>query len=111
MQSIVLQRTGVGVTRPGRLDDFAPSNTSIQVNVVGTVTYTVETTLDDPNNLANPVLPANMVWIPSSDVNVVGATTNQQSNLLFAPAFVRVSITAGTGSITAYLLQSSNGPA
>lgn len=110
MQSIVVSQTGVGQSRPVRLDDFAPSNISIQVVVSGAVTYSVETTLDNPNDPRNPVVSASMTWFPSSDAAVVSANTSQQSNFLFAPIFVRLNVTAGKGTATMTILQSSNGP-
>lgn len=101
-----------------RFDDFAPSNISIQCNVVkvaasDAATYTVQSTLDDPNDPFNPVPTGSMTWVASSDTNVVGATTSQQSNFLFAPKFARVVLTTtstGQGSVSATFLQSSNGP-
>lgn len=110
MQAVTVSMTGVGFTRPVRLDDFAPGLVSIQVKVTGSSTYTVESTLDDPNDPANPVAVGSMVWFPSSDANVVNATTSQQSNFMFAPKYVRLSATTGSGTATMTVLQSSNGP-
>lgn len=93
-----------------RFDDFAPSNISIQCTVSGTVNYTVQSTLDDPNDPINPVATGSVTWVDSSDTAVVGATTTQQSNFLFAPKFVRIKLNSGSGSVTATFLQSSNGP-
>lgn len=93
-----------------RFDDFAPGPVSIQCTVTGTVNYTVQSSLDDPNSATNPVALASMTWIVSSDTNVVGATTSQQSNFFFAPVFARILLSSGSGSVTATFLQSSNGP-
>jgi len=93
-----------------RFDDFAPSNISIQCTVSGVVDYTVESTLDDPNDPISPVASGSMTWVESSDTNVVGATTTKQSNFLFAPKFARIKLNSGAGSVTATFLQSSNGP-
>lgn len=94
-----------------RLDDFAPANTSIQCNVTGSATYTVQSTLDDPNDPFNPVPIGSMVWINTSDTALVNAITSQQSNFLFAPRYARVILTTtSTGSVSATFLQSSNGP-
>lgn len=94
-----------------RFDDFAPSNISIQCNVSGSATYTVQSTLDDPNDPFNPVAAGSMTWVNISDTNVVGATTSQQSNFLFAPRYARVLLTTtSTGSVSTTFLQSSNGP-
>jgi hypothetical protein len=106
----------VGMTNTGsspwvRFDDFAPSNISIQCDVSGTVTYTVQSSLDDPNDPFSPVAPSAMNWVNTSDANVVAATTTQQSNFLFAPKWARVLVTTtSTGSVNGMFLQSSNGP-
>ena len=93
-----------------RFDDFAPSNISIQCNVTGTVSYTVQSTLDDPNDPFNPVDSASVVWVDTSDTAVVAASTTQQSYFLFAPKFARIKLNSGTGTVKATFLQSSNGP-
>lgn len=94
-----------------RLDDFAPPHTSIQCSVRGSVTYTVQSSLDDPNDPITPISEGSMVWVNSNDTEVVNATTSKQSNFLFAPKFARVIIpTIATGSVRATFLQSSNGP-
>lgn len=101
---------GVVYTRPVRFDDFAPSNISVQCVVTGTVNYTIETTLDDPDDPQSPVAVGSMTWLETSDTSAVNATTSIQSNFLFAPKFVRVKLNSGTGSVRATFLQSSNGP-
>lgn len=93
-----------------RFDDFGPSNISMQCDVSGTVNYTVQSTLEDPNDPFDPVAVNSVTWVDSSDTNVVSATTTQQSNFLFAPKYVRVKLNSGSGSVTATFLQSSNGP-
>jgi hypothetical protein len=108
--NITVGTNGIGGSPWVRFDDFAPSNISIQCNVNGTVNYTVQSTLDDPNDPFNPVLPADMTWINSSDLAVVSANSSQQSNFLFTPKYARVLINSGAGTMTATFLQSSNGP-
>ena len=93
-----------------RFDDFAPSNISIQCDVTGVVSYTLQSTLDDPNDPFNPVATGSVTWVDSSDTNVVAASTTQQSNFLFAPKYARIKLNSGSGSVTATFLQSSNGP-
>ena len=93
-----------------RFDDYAPSNISIQCTVTGTVNYTVQTTLDDPNRPTNPVPEASMTWVDSSDTAVVGATATKQSNFLFAPTFARIRLNSGNGSVAATFIQSSSVP-
>jgi hypothetical protein len=108
--NLIVGTNGVGGSPWVRFDDFAPSNISIQCNVSGTANYTVQSTLDDPNDPFVPVLPADMTWISSSDLAVVAANSSQQSNFLFTPKYARVLINSGTGTVTSTFLQSSNGP-
>ena len=94
-----------------RFDDFAPSNISIQCSVSGSATYTLQSTLDDPNDPVNPTARGAMTWVNTSDASLVAATTTQQSNFLFSPKYARVILTTtSTGSVTSTFLQSSNGP-
>ena len=108
--AITVGTSGVGGSRWVSFDAFAPSFISLQCNVTGTISYTVQTTLNDPYDPATPVAPASVVWVNSSDTAVVGATANQQSNFLFCPIYARILINSGTGSVAATFLQSSNGP-
>lgn len=94
-----------------RFDDFAPSNISIQCSVTGSATYTVQSTLQDPNDPISPVSASDLTWVDTSDLDAVGATSTVQSNFLFAPKLARVVITTtSTGSVSSVFLQSSNGP-
>ena len=109
--AIVVGMTNTASSPWVRFDDFAPSNISIQCSVTGSATYTLQSTLQDPNDPFSPVAASALTWVDSSDTNVVGATTTKQSNFLFAPKFARVVLTTtSTGSVSAVFLQSSNGP-
>ena len=109
--ALTVGMTNTATSARVRFDDFAPSNISIQCNVTGSATYTVQSTLDDPNDPFNPVAISAMQWVDTSDTDVVAATTTQQSNFLFAPKFARVILTTtSTGSVASTFLQSSNGP-
>jgi len=101
---------GAKATDLVRFDDWAPGPVSLQVNVTGTVNYTVQTSMDDPNSPTNPVALASMTWISSTDTNVVGQTASKSSTFAAAPIFARVLLNSGSGSITATFLQLSNGP-
>ena len=92
-----------------RMDDWAPSVISVQCTVTGTVVYTIETSLDDPNNPTNPVPEASMTWVETSDT-AFPASVKKQTNFMFAPTFIRVKLNSGNGSVTTTILQSSNGP-
>ena len=88
-----------------QFDRYAKGGVAAQLVVVGTVNYTLQQTLDDPNSTVNPVAPANVTWVSSSDTNVVGATASFQTNYQFPPAWVRVLLTSGTGSVSGTFIQ------
>ena len=93
-----------------RMDDWALSSIALQVGVTGTVNYTVQQTMDDPNSPTDAVALASVKWVNSSDTNVVSATATQQSSYSFVPMFVRVVLNSGTGSISATVRQSGVNP-
>lgn len=92
-----------------RFDDWAPNYISIQCVADGTVDYSIEYTLDDPNSPTNPVAVGNVTWVTSDDPDVVNATGSATSNFIFAPTFARVKLNSGTGSVRATFLQSAGG--
>jgi len=94
-----------------RFDDWAPPNISIQVSVSGTVNFTVQQTLDDPNNPTSPIAASAVVWINHPDSDLVAATGSVQGNYAYAPIYARVVLNSGTGSIRATFLQSGDTPA
>ena len=110
MQAVTKSVTGVGYSPLMRFDDFAPGGISVQCTVTGTATYTLQSSLDDPNDPVRPIAAGSMTWVDSSDSAVVGATATKQTNFAFSPKFARISITSGTGTVSATFLQSSNGP-
>lgn len=88
-----------------RLDEWANSYVTIQCDVTGTVNYTVQGTMDDPNSPTDPVIPSAVNWINSGDANAVGATGGLATNFLFSPTFARVLLNSGTGAVKAIFAQ------
>jgi hypothetical protein len=103
--AITVGTSGIGSSPWVRLDEWALPQVAIQCDTSGTVNYTVQQTLDDPNSPTNPVAPSAVTWVNSSDTNAVGATGPIQSNYAFAPTFARVLLNSGTGSVTATFIQ------
>lgn len=91
-----------------RLDQWPIPQTTIQCTVSGTVNYTVQQTLDDPNSPTDPVALTAVTWIDSADTAVVGGTATKMSNFAYVPVFARVLLNSGTGSVTATFAQSGN---
>lgn len=92
-----------------RFDDYSDAQVSIQCDVNGTVNYTIQTSLDDPNSPTNPVPLGSMTWINSSDAAAVGATANIATNFAYKPAFARVVMNSGSGTVTATFTQAGGG--
>jgi hypothetical protein len=89
-------------------DTWSPGDVAIQVNVASAVNYTVQSTLDDPNDVNSPVYNnvAGVTWVNSSDAAVVNSVVSAQSNFLFVPSYARVLLNSGVGQVTATFTQS-----
>jgi hypothetical protein len=99
---------GVAATPWVRLDEWSNAQVSIQINVSGTVNYTIQSSMDDPNsNFGTPVLPSAMTWINTNDTNVVAASSSLQTNYAFPPTWVRCLLNSGTGSCTMTVAQAN----
>jgi hypothetical protein len=102
--------TSVAGSRWVRLDSWMYPTTAIQADVTGSVNYTIQTTLDDPNSPTNPVAPVDVAWFNSTDGNVVNAIASKQSSFTVTPTFARVVLNSGTGSVTTTFAQFGNVP-
>lgn len=101
---------GTTYSRKVRMDSFANAQTVVQVNVTGTATYTVETSMDDPNDPFSPVAEASMTWVNAADSAIVAKTASAQGVLVATPTFIRIKQTAGNGSTKMTLAQFGNAP-
>lgn len=114
MQPITVSTTdatsGTTYSRPVRMDTWANAQSAVQVTVTGTATYTVETSMDDPNDPINPVAQASMTWINATDSAIVAKTASASGVLSATPVFVRIKQTAGNGSTRMTIAQFSNAP-
>lgn len=97
-------------SRPVRMDSFAHAQSVVQVAVTGTATYTVETSMDDPNSPFAPVAQNSMVWNDAADSAVVGKSASGSGVLTGTPTFVRLKQTAGDGSCKMTIAQFANAP-
>lgn len=102
-----LGTNGVAASSWVRLDEWAMPQTALQCSVVGTVNYTVQQTLDDPNSPNNPVGITAINWVSHPDTAFVAATTTIQSNYAYAPIWTRVLLNSGTGSVTYTISQAA----
>jgi hypothetical protein len=104
--ALTVGTSGVGGSQWVRFDGWSTGGAAIQLTVSGTVNYTLQQTLDDPNSAFASITPSSMTWVDSSDVSVVAATTTKQTNYLFPPMFARIQINSGTGTVTGAFMQS-----
>jgi hypothetical protein len=93
-----------------RMDEYALAQSAMQATVSGTVNYTVQTSMDDTNSPTNPVLPASVTWVSSTDTNVVGATATKSTTFTATPLFIRVLLNSGSGSVTSTVVQAGVAP-
>jgi hypothetical protein len=91
-----------GVTAPLPLDIHGRPDVSLQVTVTGTVTWTVQQSLDNPFTINMPT------YLNHPDPNMVLQTVNRQGNYAYVPASVRLRVTSGTGRATLTIIQSGD---
>ncbi len=86
----------------------ATAPTALQATVSGTVNYTVYQTLDNPTSLDNLAIyrrPDLMTWVAHPDAALSGATATAQGNYAYTPAFCKVRINSGSGTVTLTAIQ------
>jgi hypothetical protein len=99
---ITLSQTGVGRSRVHVPDTYiSPFAIGVGCIVTGTVTYNIEHTFDD--TLSATYNAAAGAWFVNTGISA--ATANANGNYAYPVNGISINITAGTGSVTAYLLQ------
>lgn len=107
---LTLGTNGVGASPWVRMDGFASPQITVQAVASGTVNYTIQQTMDDPNGIVNAVSPGNVTWNSSGDSAAVGATGTVMSNFAYAPTFARVLMNSGNGTVTTTFTQAGVAP-
>lgn len=98
MRPMTVSQTGAGNSLPIPFDVYGRPEVALQVNVTGTVNYTVQQTLDDPAG-------ASPTWFSHPDAALVGATASAQGNYAYVPRAARVVVNSGTGTAQLVALQ------
>lgn len=105
--TLTVGTNGVASSRPIFLDRYALAPTSLEVDVTGTVNYTVQQSLNDPNDVGY----TSVNWVSHPDPAFVNSTATAQSEYGYIPTVTRIllnSETAGTGhQVVYYVLQAS----
>lgn len=104
--AITLGTNGSASTPWFRLDNYGFPQCALQVDVSGTVTYSVEQTLEDPNDPTFGLNPSQLTWLPHGVLAAKNASA--QDNYAYLPAYTRCTITAGTGSCRYTVIQATS---
>jgi hypothetical protein len=93
-----------------RLDDWADAPLGVQVAVTGTVSFTVQHSFDDPNDLINPVPVGSMFWdtglVPAGAIAGAAGIT---FSIAAAPVWMRLLLNSGSGSARMTVTQYQGG--
>jgi len=97
--AVTVGTNGIASSQTIPLDYQGRPECSLQVTVTGTVSYTVQQTLDNPQTTGSPT------WVNHPDTNLVAATATAQGNYAYIPAATRVTLNSGTGSVVFTVIQ------
>lgn len=103
--NLTVGTNGVAASPWVKLDEWALPSVQVQCVVTGTVNYTVQQTQDDPNSPTNAVAPSAVTWAQCPDLNLVANTVTAQAQYTYVPAWIRVLLNSGTGSVVATISQ------
>lgn len=87
-----------------QLDNWGFPQVALQCAVSGTVNYTVEQSLNDPND-PNDVTAANMTWLQHPVL--FAQTASAQDNYAYLPKWIRVTLNSGSGSVRLTAIQAT----
>lgn len=110
--TVTFGTTAVADSQWVRFDTFgAMSQVAIQVEGSGTVNWTVQQTLDDPNSKDGFWTPSSVKWVnhPDSALVASAVTTGVQGNYAYTPIFAKLVLNSGTGSARAIFAQTYQG--
>ena len=100
MRPVVVSQTGVGYSPPVVLDQYlTPQNTGLAAIVLGTATYALEISQDDPFAAYATNYNTNGNWIALTGFSPA-VTTSMFSNIALPAKAVRINLAAGTGTVT-----------
>lgn len=106
--ALTVGTNGVASSPWVRFDGFANPSVAKQSVVSGTVNYTVQYSMDDPNSAGSPVSPNAVTWFNDMATEFVGATASQFDLWAFVPIWARVVLNSGTGSVVTTFQQTGS---
>lgn len=105
VSGITVGTNGVAGSRWLRLDSWADAQTAIQCNATGTVNYTVQVTMDDPNDPVSPIAVNAVTWLNTNDADAVTAIGDVFTNFDWTPTYARILLNSGSGSVSGTFAQ------
>ena len=105
VSGVTVGTNGVAGSSWLRFDSWADAQTAIQCNATGTVNYTVQVTMDDPNSPTNPVAIGSVTWLNTNDSDAVTAIGDVFTNFDWTPTYARILLNSGTGSVSGTFAQ------
>ena len=90
-----------------RLDEWANGQIGFQAVVSGTVSYSIETTFDDPNDPIYPVVTP--TW-DSTLTGINGYSQTTSGSIPAVPRYIKINLASGTGTVALTVTQSSSVP-
>lgn len=105
MRPVRVSQTGTGSTSPVPLDlSISPFNVSVGATVSGTVTYKLQYTYDDVQSATYVASSGN--W--SDSIDMVAKTAAYNTSINNPVTAVRLTVTAGTGTVSGVIIQSGD---
>ena len=99
MTPVTISKTGTGRSTIIASDSFqTPFNVGLIIVVSGTATYNIEISMDDPST-GTPT-----VWAAPTGFSALSASTS--GSITIPHHALSINVTAGSGSVTAYVVQS-----
>lgn len=99
MTPVIISKTGVGRSPVIASDSFkTPFNVGLIIVVSGTATFNIEISMDDPST-GTPT-----IWAAPTGFSALTASTS--GSITVPHHAMSINITSGTGSVTAYVVQS-----
>lgn len=105
LSGVIAGTNGSAGSRWVRLDSWADAKTAIQCDAVGTVNYTVQVTMEDPNDPVAPIGIASVSWINTNDTDAVNAIGDVFTNFSWSPTYARILLNSGTGYVSGTFAQ------
>ena len=106
--AVTLGTNGVAASAWVSLDHWAYPVCAVQCEVTGAANYTVQITMDNPNSISDPVAITAVNWLSALDATLVAASTSIFGQLVNSPAFARVVLNSGSGSVRSVFTQYSH---